>query len=841
MDVETSDLPTSSRPPPAGQDSVDFKESDIENTDGTGLKEICLSKSSVLGTPRRSTCQTPCEIQKKMQSNLLDKQENKVASAPSEDRTSTQLFYESWRNGCECLVYDTEGRRVLYEYLSREKHEILLNCLEAWEVFRAIPSGNDLHISARDFYKRFLQFRDPKLEIRDQTRSKVNYCMRSNNLNTTMFDEVQQDVFSKLTTTWYARFLDSDFFLNYCLSANQYLGHEASREQQKSKGLCMPTLHEEGNTDLRLHAERHSQYGAHGKEIKGKAIKVSDGLRRPLQDIKTSRGFENEAQEIPKDYYGAQRFLVNRNPDQDNGSTLGSSTSSVAESKRERQRPREHHQDNLPTLPYFKPRTERINREAMKPMKPEDFHRILCEKLEKVVQDQAIDERCKRESEGAHMEKLREKGMTTVQPVGDITQYNSHKSDRSIPKSSGEDDRMNKSSCKSLDSYPLSDRYSVAGMSSANGSELKAESQLKYKHGAKELASAVHHALRTELKECKCQQCIEKHIGSGRPEHVVYNVQRPEGPALQSSHCSCCKHLQGQNYGSQQKNCLQVNSKLTPTNLGNYEIPADIVDHNRIYMWMEESEKFRPEMLAANVAESARPAPAVQRHHRTPVVYDTTRPGDYSSGCSDRQYFDPALQVLHQPDTNVVLEEAKKRLADNSRSTTRSSRRSGNRTSSRHHSHQGMEQVYSETAPSTTSGNWTLSDSASSVSRQQVPSVVSSSIPSSASHFLNESASDVQTESLKSRGSGSSKGHRSDATVVTYFLGLEPIPYRTSLPGKNITLSQFKPLITKKGSFRYFFKTKTRDDGIVYQQIEEDNEYLPKFENKIVVKVEKVE
>ena len=39
----------------------------------------------------------------------------------------------------------------------------------------------------------------------------------------------------------------------------------------------------------------------------------------------------------------------------------------------------------------------------MKPMKPEDFHRILCEKLEKVVQDQAIDERCKRESEGAHM------------------------------------------------------------------------------------------------------------------------------------------------------------------------------------------------------------------------------------------------------------------------------------------------------------------------------------------------------------------------------------------------------------------------------------------------------
>ena len=42
-------------------------------------------------------------------------------------------------------------------------------------------------------------------------------------------------------------------------------------------------------------------------------------------------------------------------------------------------------------------------------------------------------------------------------------------------------------------------------------------------------------------------------------------------------------------------------------------------------------------------------------------------------------------------------------------------------------------------------------------------------------------------------------------------------------------------------NFRYFFKTKTKDDGIVYQQIEEDDAYLPKFESKIVGKVKKVE
>ena len=112
-----------------------------------------------------------------------------------------------------------------------------------------------------------------------------------------------------------------------------------------------------------------------------------------------------------------------------------------------------------------------------------------------------------------------------------------------------------------------------------------------------------------------------------------------------------------------------------------------------------------------------------------------------------------------------------------------------------------MEPEYAETTLSSATGNWTLSESASSVSRNQVPSVISSSIPSSASQYINESISDLHSESVRSHGSGGSRGHHK--TVVTYFLGLEPIPYRTSLPGKNITLGQFKALITKKGNYRY--------------------------------------
>lgn len=38
-------------------------------------------------------------------------------------------------------------------------------------------------------------------------------------------------------------------------------------------------------------------------------------------------------------------------------------------------------------------------------------------------------------------------------------------------------------------------------------------------------------------------------------------------------------------------------------------------------------------------------------------------------------------------------------------------------------------------------------------------------------------------------------------TVAYYFCG-EPIPYRTSVKGRVVTLGQFKELLTKKGHYR---------------------------------------
>ncbi|KAL2100772.1 hypothetical protein ACEWY4_002533 [Coilia grayii] len=79
--------------------------------------------------------------------------------------------------------------------------------------------------------------------------------------------------------------------------------------------------------------------------------------------------------------------------------------------------------------------------------------------------------------------------------------------------------------------------------------------------------------------------------------------------------------------------------------------------------------------------------------------------------------------------------------------------------------------------------------------------------------------------------------------IVAYYFCGEPIPYRTSSKGRIVTLGQFKELLTKKGSYRYYFK-KVSDEfdcGVVFEEVREDDAILPIFEEKIIGKVEKID
>uniref|UniRef100_A0A9J7ZPS4 Axin-1 n=1 Tax=Cyprinus carpio carpio TaxID=630221 RepID=A0A9J7ZPS4_CYPCA len=98
------------------------------------------------------------------------------------------------------------------------------------------------------------------------------------------------------------------------------------------------------------------------------------------------------------------------------------------------------------------------------------------------------------------------------------------------------------------------------------------------------------------------------------------------------------------------------------------------------------------------------------------------------------------------------------------------------------------------------------------------------------------------TLQAKQRHKNMKKQPCENITVAYYFCG-EPIPYRTSVKGRIVTLGQFKELLTKKGSYRYYFK-KVSDEfdcGVVFEEVREDDAILPIFEEKIIGKVEKID
>ncbi|XP_019062546.1 axin-1 isoform X2 [Fukomys damarensis] len=102
-------------------------------------------------------------------------------------------------------------------------------------------------------------------------------------------------------------------------------------------------------------------------------------------------------------------------------------------------------------------------------------------------------------------------------------------------------------------------------------------------------------------------------------------------------------------------------------------------------------------------------------------------------------------------------------------------------------------------------------------------------------------SSKQRIKSQKKIGGGSAQP--CDSIVVAYYFCGEPIPYRTLVRGRAVTLGQFKELLTKKGSYRYYFK-KVSDEfdcGVVFEEVREDEAVLPVFEEKIIGKVEKVD
>eukprot|EP00058_Branchiostoma_floridae_P018101 XP_002603590.1 hypothetical protein BRAFLDRAFT_126913 [Branchiostoma floridae] len=250
--------------------------------------------------------------------------------------------------------------------------------------------------------------------------------------------------------------------------------------------------------------------------------------------------------------------------------------------------------------------------------------------------------------------------------------------------------------------------------------------------------------------------------------------------------------------------------------------------HNRfgkVWDWMEEGERerYRGGMNIREPKSKRSSKTASQATHRSsgkassssakkPLAYNTSRPTSMerpavTAEVRPMQPFmqDTQMPVLPQPNPLICLEEARRRLVE----------KANPKASSRH-----------------------VVDSGARKDKGKLPQ---SKVVPAVSDMEPEEEPKERKQPIKKPASTMSVS--GDNTVVGYYFCGEPIPYRTTLPGKDITLAIFKNSITKRGNYRYFFKCTSTEFGsnAVYQEVTEDEDLLPLWEGKIVGKVERIE
>ncbi|XP_071966581.1 axin-related protein-like [Engystomops pustulosus] len=96
------------------------------------------------------------------------------------------------------------------------------------------------------------------------------------------------------------------------------------------------------------------------------------------------------------------------------------------------------------------------------------------------------------------------------------------------------------------------------------------------------------------------------------------------------------------------------------------------------------------------------------------------------------------------------------------------------------------------------------------------------------------------SEELKAAKKMNTDQGQGGLAIVYYFCG-ERIPYMIRTKEPSLTLQEFKDLLSKKGSYKYYFKKESQEFecNAVFQEISEEEAVLPLYEEKIICKVER--
>ncbi|XP_076292138.1 protein axin isoform X2 [Lasioglossum baleicum] len=722
-------------------------------------------------TPRRSSLATPTASGCDASAPLGFEPEGCCSTTTMESDSPPACL--RWARNLHSLLQDPVGLELFRKYLDQEgrPHANPLNFWFACEGLKEQDDPERINQLVKLIYRKF--FLKSQLAIPEDVRKEANRRVKEGRADEKVFDAVQLEVERLINETTYPNFLRSDMYLQYVQSCqNPDSGgcpsSGSSREMSVSCGpSLLPTVHEDSEFVSSVHSS-HSASETPG-ELRGELRLTKDMLMatqqtramdlRPKPEAYAGDGMSMGKQRSKKQYIRQSRAMkdsasLNRDP-------------------------MAHH--------TIIPRTQRVPRDLMHPLKPEEFAQVLIEKLENVKRERESQEKLDRHlQEGDTVNKdaalempsgapkaladaLREKLL--IEDDNDQAILDQHVSrvwsDLTPSRSPGlSSPRLHSPERRrSTHNYPRSykqrkekDVFSTFSADSGNIHDFQEGSDLV---GAGSMSS----------------------LGSHLPKSK--SVPSDYADSLHKQDLYLQGHDQQRFRRSDMTRRSATKKSMTELTDSGVSVvsdapPSTISKDIRLLSWLKESDKKDVKHSRHGKKYGSRSG-SLERTNRE------------TWGVPAQPFVaDPGMPPLPQPHTATQLEEARRRLIEEGARSSCKQR----------HSNISKQSSYEPTMQS---------QSYSVQSNQST---------------LRKTKQDI-----------------GDFTTVVFSFCDEQFPYRTKIPGHNVTLKQFKEYLPKKGSYRYFFKTECEDldTKVIQEEITDDSEILPLWEGKVMAQVKALE
>uniref|UniRef100_A0A3P9IDF9 Axin-1 n=1 Tax=Oryzias latipes TaxID=8090 RepID=A0A3P9IDF9_ORYLA len=767
--------------------------------------------------------------------------------------------YLKWAESLHSLLDDQDGIQLFRKFLKQEDCADMLDFWFACSGFRKLEAheGNEEKKVklAKAIYKKFILDNNGIVsrQIKPATKCFIKDCLMRRHIDPAMFDQAQAEIQTMMEENTYPLFLKSDTYLEYARTGGESpkMHHDHSSESEKGQGLSsyLPTLNEIDEWRCDQGPAEQPEYDSQPSIQLTQKLLIETVSQRVASSSRCQDSYEFRhaaCWEPVNPYYINSGHVMapatsandseqqSMSSDADSLSLLDISIDGIPPHQYRKQHRREMQEsakaNGRVPLPHF-PRTNRIPKDIH--VEPERFAAELIRRLESVLREreaqEKLEERLRRvrlEEEGEEVDTSTSSSSHRFPPAAHLQDYNPGNADGSHsgsllrdaheenPESILDDhvQRVMKTPCCQS---PKTGRHSPKSRSPDVFPGVKGSGHSgQGKHSSRpsfEMNHLYHHQNVHHIH----------HFGTGKGKSQEAEVPMGAFPwNMETSHYgSKCRSYAdgmrsnpmeqtGSRSGSQFRRPFKKDEDVHPGSI----LEEEMEKNQKILVWLTEGQK---EMV---------------QHKRSPYgsVSGSRRSTSHEKsqlGCVDRSgsmhpclssqprnnaqpshpfIQDPTMPPNPAPSPLIQLEEVCRRL----------------------------EEEKIKMGPLQPKQRYVMQ-----VIQRGRTAVRPAMFPP-----LNVVPAVSDNELFNSEQKATKKAACENLTVAYYFCE-ELIPYRTSVKGTVVTLGQFKELLTKKGNYRYYFK-KVSDEfdcGVVFEEIREDGDVLPIFEDKIIGKVEKVD